>query len=64
MMWTLAGLPAERRAAADALGGPTLACAVAGCADRHFVLIVAKDRGPDLQTRLLRALWPLIFRVQ
>jgi len=64
MMWTLAGLPAERRAAADALGGPTLACAMAGCTDRHFVLRVAKDRGPDMQTRLLRALWPLIFRVQ
>ena len=64
MMWTLAGVPAERRAAPEASGGPTLSCALAGCGDKHYVLRVAKDRGPDFQTRLLRALWPLIFRVQ
>jgi esterase/lipase superfamily enzyme len=60
MMWTLAGLPAADRARADALGGPTLT------ADAHgrYVLKVDKARGPDTQTRLLRALWPLIFRVQ
>jgi len=60
MMWTLAGLPLERRAAVNALGGPTLVVA----ADGHYVLKVADDRGPDFQTRLLRRIWPLIFRVQ
>jgi len=59
MMWTLAGLPAADRARADAMGGPTLT-ADGG----HYALKVAKGRGPDVQTRLLRALWPLIFRVQ
>ncbi|MEJ0024415.1 MAG: alpha/beta hydrolase [Rhizomicrobium sp.] len=64
MMWVLSGLPIERRAAPDALGGPTLTCGAAGCGDGHYVLRVAKNRGPDFQTRMLRALWPLIFRVQ
>jgi hypothetical protein len=31
---------------------------------RRYLLKVAPDRGPDFQTRLLRRLWPLIFRVQ
>ncbi|MEI9995220.1 MAG: alpha/beta hydrolase [Rhizomicrobium sp.] len=67
MMWVLSGLPIARRADPAALGGPTLACAAAGdaaCPGGHWVLRVAKTRGPDFQTRLLRALWPLIFRVQ
>ncbi|HEY0106289.1 MAG TPA: alpha/beta hydrolase, partial [Rhizomicrobium sp.] len=64
MMWVLSGLPIGRRAEADALGGPTLICAADGCADRRYVLRVAAERGPDFQTRLLRRLWPLLFRVQ
>jgi len=64
MMWTLAGLPIGQRAAAVATGGPTLLCAAPDCGDKRYVLKVAKDRGPDFDTRLLRALWPLIFRVQ
>ncbi len=64
MTWVLSGLPIERRAAADALGGPTLACAAADCGDHRYVLRVAADRGPDFETRLLRRLWPLLFRVQ
>lgn len=64
MMWTLAGLPVERRADAGALGGPTLSCTGADCAQRHYALRVAKDRGPNLKTRLLRQVWPLLFHVQ
>jgi esterase/lipase superfamily enzyme len=60
MMWTLAGLPAAVRARPDALGGPTLLADANG----RYALKVAAARGPDRQTRLLRALWPLIFRVQ
>jgi esterase/lipase superfamily enzyme len=63
MMWTLAGVPASGRATTAALGGPTLRCATP-CADGHYALIVAPDRGPDWQARLLRRLWPLIFHVQ
>jgi esterase/lipase superfamily enzyme len=59
MMWVLGGLPVEARAAPQALGGPTL---------KHdgtsYRLRVAANRGPDFQTRMLRRLWPLIFRVQ
>ena len=62
MMWTLAGLPIASRAQADALGGPTLACADAACGT--YALKVSAERGPDFKTRLLRLLWPLIFRVQ
>ncbi|HEY4943194.1 MAG TPA: alpha/beta hydrolase [Rhizomicrobium sp.] len=62
MMWTLAGMPEKARAAPDALGGPTLVCGDAACG--HYALKVAPARGPDWQTRLLRRLWPLIFRVQ
>jgi esterase/lipase superfamily enzyme len=60
MTWALAGLPAADRARADALGGPTLTADAGG----RYALKVDKARGPDTQTRLLRALWPLIFRVQ
>ncbi|HUO89090.1 MAG TPA: alpha/beta hydrolase [Rhizomicrobium sp.] len=63
LMWTLAGLPIAARADPAAPGGPTLRCAGA-CADGHYVLKVADSRGPDFKTRLLRHLWPLIFRVQ
>jgi esterase/lipase superfamily enzyme len=63
MMWTLAGLPLAARAAPAASGGPTLSCA-GTCADQHYVLKVADSRGPDFNTRMLRLLWPLIFRVQ
>ena len=62
MMWTLAGMPQNGRAAPDALGGPTLVCGDAACG--HYALKVAPARGPDWQTRMLRRLWPLIFRVQ
>ncbi|MEI9886520.1 MAG: alpha/beta hydrolase [Rhizomicrobium sp.] len=62
MMWTLAGMPVAGRAAADAPGGPTLSCGDAACS--YYALKVAPGRGPDFQTRLLRRLWPLIFRVQ
>jgi esterase/lipase superfamily enzyme len=64
MMWALAGVPVAQRAAANALGGPTLVCAAADCGDRRYALRVAPGRGPDFQTRMLRRLWPLIFRVQ
>jgi esterase/lipase superfamily enzyme len=69
MMGALAGVAAPNRAAADAPGGPTLACADPGglpCLgrQRRYALRVAPERGPDFQTRLLRRLWPLIFRVQ
>jgi esterase/lipase superfamily enzyme len=64
MMWTLAGLPIEKRAGPEALGGPTLKCADNATPCGRFALRVAPERGPDFQTRLLRRLWPLIFRVQ
>jgi esterase/lipase superfamily enzyme len=63
MMWALAGLPTAARADPAALGGPTLICAGA-CDARHYVLKVADSRGPDFNTRMLRLLWPLLFRVQ
>jgi esterase/lipase superfamily enzyme len=63
MMWALAGLPLAARADPAASGGPTLTCA-GSCTDRHYVLKVADGRGPDLNTRMLRLLWPLIFRAQ
>jgi esterase/lipase superfamily enzyme len=63
MMWTLSGLPIARRADPAALGGPTLSCA-GTCSDNRYVLRVADSRAPDFQTRMLRLLWPLIFRVQ
>jgi esterase/lipase superfamily enzyme len=63
MMWALAGLPTAARADPAASGGPTLVCAGA-CAGRHYVLKVADSRGPDFHTRMLRLLWPLLFRVQ
>jgi esterase/lipase superfamily enzyme len=62
MMWTLAGMPLAGRAAPGALGGPTLICEDPACA--RYALRVAPQRGPDFQTRMLRRLWPLIFRVQ
>jgi esterase/lipase superfamily enzyme len=69
MMLALAGVATDNRAGASLPGGPTLVCANADglpClgGDRHFVLKVAPGRGPDFQTRMLRRLWPLIFRVQ
>jgi esterase/lipase superfamily enzyme len=64
MMWTLAGLPVERRADAGAPGGPTLSCTGVNCAQHRYALRVAKDRGPDLETRALRRVWPLLFHVQ
>ncbi len=69
MMLALAGVAVENRAGDSLPGGPTLVCANADglpClgGDRHYVLKVASGRGPDFQTRLLRRLWPLIFRVQ
>lgn len=63
MMWTLSGLPIARRADPAAPGGPTLSCA-GPCSDGRYVLRVADSRTPDFQTRMLRLLWPLIFRVQ
>lgn len=64
MMWTLAGLPIDKRAAPDALGGPTLVCVDQASPCGRYALRVAPERGPDFQTRMLRRLWPLIFRVQ
>ncbi len=69
MMLTLADVPVEDRAGASLPGGPTLVCANPGgvpCLGhtRRYLLNVAPGRGPDFQTRLLRRLWPLIFRVQ
>ncbi|MBS0470983.1 MAG: alpha/beta hydrolase [Proteobacteria bacterium] len=64
MMWTLAGLPPDKRAAPDALGGPTLVCGDKETPCTRYALKVAPERGPDFQTRLLRRLWPLIFRIQ
>lgn len=64
MMWTLAGMPIARRAAADAPGGPTLDCPKDGCDGKRYALRVADARGPDFKTRLLRRIWPLIFHVQ
>ncbi len=69
MMLALAGVAVENRAGMSLPGGPTLACAnpdgmpCLGNA-RRYLLQVAPGRGPDFQTRLLRRLWPLIFRVQ
>jgi esterase/lipase superfamily enzyme len=63
MMWTLAGLPLAARADPAASGGPTLRCADT-CTDHHYVLKVADSRRPDFRTRMLRFLWPFIFRVQ
>lgn len=69
MMLALAGVAVENRAGASLPGGPTLLCEnedTLPClgGDRHYVLKVSPDRGPDWKTRLLRRLWPLIFRVQ
>jgi esterase/lipase superfamily enzyme len=69
MMLALAGVAVENRAGDSLPGGPTLACANADAMPclgntRRYLLKVAPERGPDFQTRLLRRLWPLIFRVQ
>jgi esterase/lipase superfamily enzyme len=69
MMLALASVAVENRAGDSLPGGPTLVCANADAMPclgtaRRYLLKVAPGRGPDFQTRLLRRLWPLIFRVQ
>jgi hypothetical protein len=66
MMWALAGATPQSRAAPPA---NTLTCtdwSGGRCADGkgRYALAVAPARRPDLETRLIRRVWPLILPVQ